>query len=214
LGGQQWHHRLAVDNAEQRYLRSVEERLEQNRMARVQQAGRMGPSGFAVGRHDHTLARSETVVLDHPCRFTALRPESVQRRVEAGGVVDDLALGGPNACRRHHVFGERLRPFDAGGLLGRAEAHNTCGSDRIGHTDDQRHLGTDDHQIGADLLRKRRHVVAGGDVDVVLVCDGRGAGIARRDGEAVHFGISAQRKQQRVFTGAGSDYQNSHKCQH
>ena len=53
--------------------------------------------------------------------------------------------------------------------------------------------------------------VARGDVDVVLVGDDRGAGVARRDGQLLDLGVSAQRKQQRMFTGTGSDHQDAHK---
>ena len=176
----------------------------------VEQAGRMRPRGVPVGRHHHALARGKPVVLDHPRRVAAAGPEPIQRGVEAGGVVDDLARGGADACRGHHVLGERLRSLDPGGLLRRPEAGDTGGSDGVGDADHQGHLGTDHDEIRADLLRQRRDVVAGGDVDLVLVGDRRGARIAGRDGQALHLGVSAQRKQQRMFTGAGSDHEDAH----
>ena len=81
---------------------------------------------------------------------------------------------------------------------------------RVGHPEHQRHLGPDDHQVGADPLGQLDDGVAGGDVDVVLVGDDRGAGIARRDGQLLDLGVLAQREQQRMFTGTGSDHQDAH----
>ncbi len=54
--------------------------------------------------------------------------------------------------------------------------------------------------------------LAGGDVDVVLVGDGRGARVAGCHRQLVDLGVSAQRKQQRMFTGSGSDHQDAHRC--
>ena len=62
-------------------------------------------------------------------------------------------------------------------------------------------------------LGQRDDGVAGGDVDVVLVGDRRGARVAGRDREALDLGVSAQRKQQRMFTGTGSDHEDAHGCQ-
>ena len=77
-------------------------------------------------------------------------PEPVQRRVEMRRVVDDLAGRGPHAGGGHHVLGERLRSLDARGVLRRPEAGDAGGAHRVGDTEHQRHLGADDHQVGAD----------------------------------------------------------------
>ena len=41
----------------------------------------------------------------------------------------------------------------------------------------------------------------------------RGAGVAGRDRQLFDLGVSAQRKQQRMFTGSGSDHQDAHSRQ-
>ena len=211
LRGQQRHHGLAVDDAEQRHLGTVQERLEQHRMPGVEQAGGVRPGGVAVGGHHHALARGQAVVLDHPRRVAARRAEAVERGVEVGGVVDDLAGRGAHARGGHHVLGERLRALDAGGVLRRPEAGDPRAPHGVGDAEHQRHLGPDDHQVGADALGELGDGVAGGDVDVVLVGDDRGAGVAGRDGQLLDLGVSAQRQQQRMFTGTGSDHQDAHK---
>ena len=164
-------------------------------------------------RHHHALACGQTVVLDHPRRVAAGGPEPVQRRVEVRGVVDDLTLRGAHARRGHDVFGERLRSLDAGGLLRRPEARDPGGPHGVGHPEHQGHLGTDHHQVRAKLLGQRGDGVAGGDVDVVLLGDRRGARVTGRDRQALHLGVVAQRQQQRMFTGSGSDHENAHGCQ-
>ena len=66
LRGQQRHHGLAVDDAEQRHLGTVEEGLEQHRMPASSRLGGVRAGGVAVGGHDDALARGQPVVLDHP----------------------------------------------------------------------------------------------------------------------------------------------------
>ena len=180
-------------------------------MAGIEQAGGVRPRGVAVGGHHHALARGQPVVLDHPGLIACGRPEPVERRVEVRRVVDDLTGRGPHTGGGHHVLGERLRSFDARGVLRRPEAGDACGAHRVGDTEHQRHLGPDDHQVGADALGQLRDGVAGGDVDVVLVGDDRGPGVARGDGQLLHLGVSAQRQQQRMFTGSGSDHEDAHR---
>ena len=53
-------------------------------------------------------------------------------------------------------------------------------------------------------------VVAGGDIDIVLVSQRRGAGVAGSDGQRLDLGIVAQRQQQSMFAGTGADHQNAH----
>ena len=113
---------------------------------------------------------------------SAGRSKAVQRGVEVCGVVDDLARRGAHTRGGHDFLGERLRTLDACGVLRRAETCNPCRPYRVGHTQHQRHLRPDDHQVGTDSLGELGDGVAAGDVDLVLVGDDRGAGIAGRDG--------------------------------
>ena len=180
-------------------------------MTGLEQARGVCAGGIAVSGDHHPLAGGQTVVLDHPGREPAPGAEAVEGGVEVGGVVDDLAGRRPHAGSRHDVFGERLRPLDAGGLFGRAEAGDSGRAYCVGNPEHQRHLGSDDDQIGADPGGQRGDVLAGRHVDLVLVGHGRGPGIAGRDRHRVDLRVSAQRKQQRMFTGSGSDYQDVHR---
>ena len=139
--------------------------------------------------------------------------EPVQRGVEVCGVVDDLAGCGAHARGRHDVLGEGFRTLDAGGFLRRAEACDARGPHRVGHAEHQRHFRPDHHQVGTDPLGELRDGVTRGDVDVVLVGDDRGAGVARRDGELLDLRVFSQRQQQCMFTGTGSDHEDAHSCQ-
>ncbi len=154
LRGKQGDHDVAVDDAEQRYLRPVEERLQQHRMAGVEKAGGVHARGVAVGAHDDALACGQPVVLDHPRRVACGRAEPVERGVEMGGVVDDLTGGGADPRGVHDVLGEGLRPLDAGRVLRRAEARDPRRPHRVGDAEHQRHLGSDHDQVGADPLRQ------------------------------------------------------------
>ena len=214
LRWQQRHDRLAVDDAQHRHLGPVEEGLEQHRVTGVEQSGGVRSRRGTVGRHDYALTGGQPVVLDHPrLVLGVLGAEPIQRRVQMRWVVDDLAAGGPNADCRHHVFGERLRALDSGGGRRRAEARDPRGAHGVRDTEHQRHLGSDDHQVGGRVGGELRDGFAGGDVGGVLLGDRRGAGVAGGRDQAVDFGIAPQRRQQRMFTGTGADHQNAHSSQ-
>jgi hypothetical protein len=128
-----------------------------------------------------------------------------------GGVVDDLTGGGSHAGRGHDVLGERLRALDAGGLLGRAETGDPGRAHGVGHAEYQGDLGPDDDEVGAESFGQVGDRFPRGHVHLVLGGQRSGPGIAGRHRQRVDLGVSAQRKQQRVFTGSGSDYQDVHR---
>jgi len=105
---------------------------------------------------------------------------AVERFVELGRIVDDLAVCGLDAGNSHHILGESLGALDAGGVGRRPEAGDTCCAHRVGDTEDQRNLGPDDDEVGVDLLGQRGNRVTRGDVDGVLLGDFCDPGIARR----------------------------------
>ena len=156
------------------------------------------------------LPAARTVVLDHPGRVTGRRPEAVQRGIQIRWTVDDFAGGSPHARRLHDVLGECLGTLDAGRVPAGPEADDARGAHGVGHPEHQRHLGTDDHQVGAHLASQRDDAVAGGDVDVVLLGEPRGAGVAGSNGYPRDLRISAECQQQGMFTGTGADHQNAH----
>ena len=139
-------------------------------------------------------------------------PEPVERPVEVCRVVDDLAGRCSHPGRGHHIFGERLRTFDARGVLRRPEAGDACGAHCVGDTEDKRHLGPDDHQVGADSSEPGRATAS----PEVMSTSYWSAMIAvpalpGRDGQLLHLGVLAQRQQQRMFTGSGSDHEDAHR---
>ena len=70
--------------------------------------------------------------------------------------------------------------------------------------------GTDDHQVGADLARQGDDVFRRGDIDLVLVGQPGGAGVAGSDRQPRDLGVFAKRQQQRMLTGTGTNHQDAH----
>jgi hypothetical protein len=122
------------------------------------------------------------VVLHHPDRVTGGWSEPIQGGVQICWAVHDFATGRAHPGRRHDVLGERLGALDAGGILTGSETGDAGSPHRVGHPKHQRHLGADDYQVGPDLARQGDDVLAGGDVDIVLLCQPGGAGVAGSDG--------------------------------
>ncbi len=112
--------------------------------------------------------------------------------------------------RRHDVLGKCLGTFDASRVLAGAEADDAGSAHGVGHPKHQRHLGADDDQVGPDLASQRDDVIARGDVDVVLLGQPGGAGVAGSDDQSRDLRISAQRQQQGMFTGTRTDHQDAH----
>ena len=129
-------------------------------MALLEQFGAVIAGREPVGGHHHALARGEPVVLDHPGRA-----ETVERRVQLGRAVDDLAVRGPHPGHRHHIFRERLRPFDPGRVGRRTEHREPGRAHGVGDAEHQRHLGTDHHQVSGHLGGQRGNGFAGAGID-------------------------------------------------
>ena len=205
LGGQQGHHGLAVDEAEQRHLRPVEEALQQDGVAALEALGRVIAGDVTVRGDDDALARGQTVVLDDPGRA-----EPVECGVEPGRVVDDLGMGGRDPRGLHDVLGEGLRPLDLRGLGTRTEGRDAGRAQGVGDPEDQGHLGTDDHEVGADLACQRDDRVAGDGVDGMVRGDRRGAGVARGDVQVGDRRIVRQTDEEGMFAAARADHEYAH----
>ena len=181
-------------------------------MPGVEQTGGVRPRHGAVRGHHHALAGGQPVVLDHPGRLAGIRTEAAQGGVEVGGAVHDLAASGAHAGGGHHVLGERLGPFDPGGIGGRPETGDPGGANRVGHTEHQRHLRPDDHQVGLHVTGQGGNRLTGGDVDISLLGHRRGPGVAGSDHQLVVLRVVAKGQQQGVLAGAGPDNQDAHGC--
>jgi len=115
-------------------------------------------------------------------------------------------VSGLDAGDSHHVLGESLRSLDAGGVGRRPEAGDTCCAHRVCDAEDQRNLGSDDDEVGFDLLGQRGNRVTRSDVDGVLLGDFCDPGIARRADQGRDTWIASKREKEGMFTGSGADY--------
>ena len=137
---------------------------------------------------------------------TQLGPKRSSASSSLAGIVDDLTVSGLDAGDSHHVLGESLRSLDAGGVGRRPEAGDTCCAHRVCDTEDQRNLGSDDDEVGFDLLGQRGNRVTRSDVDGVLLGDFCDPGIARRADQGRDTWIASKREKEGMFTGSGADY--------
>ena len=156
---------------------------------------------ITVSGDDHALTGRQTVVLDHPCGLADRGPEPSQSGIQICWTVNGLTGCGANPGSSHHVLGEGFGTLDPRGIPGRAETGDTRVPDRIGHSHCQGNLRTDHHQIGTNADRQCGDLLGGGDVDVVLVCNGGGTRVARRYREVVDSRVLAEPDQQGVFAG-------------
>ena len=205
--GQQRHHRVAVDQAEQRHLRTVEVGLQQHRVPAVEQGAWRAPWPRR-GRWLTTtpLPGGQAVVLDH-----VGRGEAGQRGVEVGRVVDGLGAGGGHAGRGHHVLGEALGALDPGRGRARAEAGDSGGAHGVGDPGDQRHLGPDDDEIGPPAGGPAAAVAAASRTSSPSCsATAGGAGVARRAGQRGDRGVLRQGEDEGVLTGTGADDEDAH----
>ena len=168
-----------VDDAEQRYFGAVEKGLQQHRMPVLEQPG-------GVRTRDDRGPPSPP----RPCP----RPDRSSLTTQAGS-----PAGGPNRSSAASNFAglstisllavrtpaasmtslaKALEPSMRAASAAGPEADDAGSAHGVGHPEHQRHLGTDDHQVGRDLASQRDDVVAGGDVDVVLLGDSGGARVA------------------------------------
>jgi len=170
----------------------------------------MSACGVAIRCHHDPLAGGQVVVLHHPGGVAGRRPKSVQGGIQTRWVVDDFAVRGEYPGGGHHLFGECLGTFDASRVLAGTEADDARGAQRVGHPEHQRHLGADDDHVCPDVAGQGDDGVPGGDVDRVLLGQPGGAGVAGSDDEPRDLRVSAERQQQGMFTGTGTDHQDAH----
>ena len=142
------------------------------------------------------------------------RTESVKRGVKSPGVVDYFAASCAHTDRGHDFFGEGLGALDAGSRRRRTEACDTGFAYCVTDPEYQRHLGPNDDQVSGSAGSEFGHFADRRDVNRVLLGDNRCAGVPRRDDESVYFRIATERRQQSMFAGTGTDYEDAHSCQH
>jgi hypothetical protein len=159
----------------------------------------------AIGADDHAFTRRQTVILHHVRRAELVEcgRDVVQGQAEPGGA-------GRHAGRGHHLFGEGFAAFQFRRLGRRTEAGGSSGPDGVRHPGDERHLGSNHHQIDAELGSQLRDLswVVGRHRMTLSEC--RDSRIPRR---RVQFGdgrIGVERADQGVFAGTGPDDKKLH----
>jgi hypothetical protein len=121
---------------------------------------------------------------------------------------------GRHARGGHHVLGERLRALDLGGVLGRAEDRDPGVPERIGQAADQRRLGPDHDQIGAEFLGQRDnrivvrdvHRTANDRLPLVRRPQRRDARVPRGRDDLLDLWVPGQRPHQCVLPTARADH--------
>jgi hypothetical protein len=126
------------------------------------------------------------------------------------GALEDRGRGGRHAGLCHDVLREALAALDLGRGAGRPEAGDAGRPDRVGGAGHQRHLRADDDEVGGDLLRERGHRGGVGHVEGARLGERGGPGVARRAHQRGDSRIAAQRQQQGVLAGTGSDDEDLH----
>lgn len=170
--------------------------------------GGMRAGRSPVRRDDDALAGGQSVVFDDP-----RRTEAVERRIEPGRVVDDLAVGRLHPGGRHDVLGESLRAFDPGRFFRGAEAWDACCSKGVGDPEYQRHLRPDHDELSAKLLGEAGDRRTRGGIHRHRLGDCRDAGIA---GRAHHLGdrrIPKETVDEGMLPSAGADHEYAHGMQ-
>ena len=103
-----------------------------------------------------------------------------------------------------------FEPSSRAASRGRAEAGDPDGGHGVGDAGDERRLGADDDQVGADVARQGGDGLARHRVDVVQGGHGRDAGVARGDVHLVDPRVARQREGEGVLAPAGSDHERLH----
>ena len=188
-----------------------------NHHARLAAGGRIAKS--AVGQHevhrrmrlgqrhghDHALACGQTIGLDHDGRA-----HFVQVGVGGGGVRKHLKVRRRNAVALHERFGKSLGALELRCCLRRPKDAQAVGPKVVHHATGQRAFGANH---GERNLVFNRPVAQGGYVGNGQVFQAgveRGAAVARRHINHLHFGGLGEFPGQRVFAATAANDQNIH----
>ena len=145
LCGKQRHHRFPIYQAEQRHLRTIQERFQQHRVASGVNSINVGTSGIAIWRDHHTLTSGETIILDHPGRAKTI--EGGLNVVIGGTGGKRLGVGCFHTGGCHYIFCKRLRPLNAGGILVRSKDLEALFTQHVGHAGYKGNLRADHNQV-------------------------------------------------------------------
>jgi hypothetical protein len=205
LRGQQRHHGLAVDEAEERHLGPVEVGLQQYRVPTVQERARVGAGDVEVGAHHHALARGQAVVL-HDVR----RGEAGERGVQVRRVVHHDGGRRADPGSGHDLLGEALRALDPGGGRARAEAGDAGRAHRIGRAGHERRLRADHDEICPPVDGERGHRGGIRRVDAAVLGHRGRTGVSRRAGQRRDAGVLREGENDGVLPSTGPNDQNAH----
>ena len=169
-----------------------------------------GFNGLGLGlRHDHPLARRESISLDHdrcPLR-TDVRRSRLDLRERLIGSRGNMVPG-------HEILTEGFRTLKLRGGLRRAKTGKPGGAEGIHHPQHQRRFRADNRQADAFTLGKADegiHII-GSNFNIPQTRLQRRAGIAGRDKNGLDMRRLGCLPGQRMFTAAAADDENFHEC--
>jgi hypothetical protein len=191
----------AVAEREQAHLRAVQVLLDDDLAA----GGGVLAGHGEIGRDHDALAGGQRVVLHH-----VRRTEERQRLVCLGVAGHRARRGGRDSRRAHDLLGVRLGALDPrrGGV--RTEHGQAGVPQRVSHSGDQRRLGADHDQVGAEPAGERGDIARIVRLDLVQLGQAGDSGVAGRRVQFRDRRIQAQRTDNGVLTAARTDNKYSH----
>ena len=174
-------HGLAISEGQKRALGTGHHLLDDHRgtglAERTVKAGAHGVLGLReLGRHDHALAGSQAVGLDHE------RSTLIAHVGERRGFIGKAGIRRRgNAGALHELLGELLGTLHLGALGTGAKAGNAHRAHGVGHAHDERGLGSDNDQAAAGLAGKVRHRRGILGVKQHVLAHRSGTAVTRRD---------------------------------
>src|SRR6266545_7134449 len=187
------HDSAAVRDGEDRQLWALQELLDHDLVAE-RRGGAQSRVELVLGLADEdSLPSGKPICLDH-----------------TWGPRDRERLRGRNARGAHHLLGEGLRTFDAGGLAAGAEDGDARIAEVVGDSVDERRLRPDDNQVDVELACQPEQPLSILRPDWMAVTDGRNPGIAGRRVELRELRAVAQLPREGVLTATRSDEKDLH----
>src|SRR6185369_9159137 len=213
LRGDEGNHASAVAHYKERQLFAIEAFLEDHSTSGIAQhgasqhfVGDLGGFFLRLG-DDHAFARGETVGFDDNGRA-----KQIQGVLDFGGAGADSVVRSGNAIPLHELFGESFTGLESGGFGGWSKYRPSPLVELVDDTPGQRHLGTDDGQVGLQAIAQ--FYVA---VDALAIHGNAlgfitDAAVARSAIELGNPWRLSKLPNQRVFATATAEDKDFHKC--
>ncbi len=137
-------------------------------------------------------------------------PKSSSAAATSSGVVQAYARAVGTCAAVMISLANALEPSSCAASARRAEDRDALGAYGVGDPGDQRRLGPDHHQVGADLDGQGDHRLRVGRVDVPQVRDGGDARVARGGDQLLDVGVGGQAQRKRMLTTTATQEKYAH----